>query len=138
MVEAIFADPKSRPSEDELKSVLARTHGHWQRMADGVMALEPKAAGEWKFYKSGGWTYIIKDKNRNLLYLRPLRGKIMASTALGEEAYEQALKSKLPADVVAELREAPEYPEGRPARVAVCTAADAKTVLTLVGLKIAN
>jgi hypothetical protein len=138
MDEPQFRDPKRAPTDAELAGVLGRTYSHWRKLVDGVAAIEPKAAGEWRFYKSYGWTFILNDKRRNLLYLRPGHRCIMASMALGEKAYNTALVAELPPDLIADLLQAPKYPEGWPARVTVRTAADAKTVLKLVQLKAAK
>ena len=138
MADADKSDTSSPPTDASLERVPGRAFTHWRTLVDGVAVIEPKAAGAWRFYKSSGWTFVIRDKKRNLLYLRPVKGKILTSMALGEAAYKAALASELPEDLRAELRAAPKYPEGRPARVGVRTQAEVKTVLTLIELKAAR
>ncbi|HRX85635.1 MAG TPA: DUF3788 family protein [Phycisphaerae bacterium] len=134
----LLADAGKKPSDADVREVLGRAFTHWRTLVDGVAGIEPNAAGAWRFYKSSGWTFVIRDKKRNLLYLRPVKGKILTSMALGEAAYKAALASELPEDLRAELRAAPKYPEGRPARVGVRTQAEVKTVLKLIELKAAR
>lgn len=128
----------SPPAESALQRDLGRAHAHWQTLLARAAALEPKAVGEWWRYKTSGWTFILRDRKRNLLYLRPQKNAFLASTALAEAAYAAALETDLPNDLLAELRTAPKYPEGRPARVTVRKKSDVQTVLTLLALKTAK
>lgn len=135
---ALFPNSETPPSEAGLRAVLGRADACWRALIDALPELAPNAVGEWKFYKSSGWMFLLRRQKRNLLYLRPQKNAFLASTALAEAAYAAALESDLPEDLLAELRAAPKYPEGRPARVTVRKKSDVQTVLTLLALKTAK
>ena len=119
-------------------ATLSRTKGHWDKVCAYARAI-PAATQEWKCYAGkSGWTLVLKDKRRNLLYLRPLAKFFRASFALGPQAVEAAEQSDLPAKVIAMIRAAPRYPEGRAVRVDVKTAADAAVVQKLLAIKLAH
>jgi len=117
---------------------MGKAKSHWDALVASVRKIEPKAEVEWRFYKPYGWTFIIRNKRRNLMYLRPANGEFLASLAMGETAVRAAQTSDLPAELIAEMLAGPKYPEGRPARVTVRTAAQARMVAKLVTLKVRN
>ena len=143
MDEPVFADKSHSPTETELAETLGRAKTHWDKLVAALRELNPAAATEWKFYSGkSGWTFIARDKRRNLLYLRPLAKRFLASLAFGDQALaaaeDAAQRSELPPEFVQSIRESPKYPEGRAVRVEVSSAADAKLVSALLAIKIAN
>jgi hypothetical protein len=138
MEEPVFADKTHTPDDADLAKALGRTKGHWDKLRAYAAAI-PAVVQEWKCYTGkSGWTLVLKDKRRNLLYLRPLAKYFKASFALGPHAVKVAEQSDLPAKVIDMIRAAPTYPEGRAVRVDVKTAADAGVVRKLLAIKVAH
>ena len=138
MDEPVFSDKSHLPEDAELAQALGRTKGQWDKLRAYAGAI-PAATQEWKCYAGkSGWTLVLKDKRRNLLYLRPLAKFFRASFAFGPQAVLAAEQSDLPAKVIAMIRAAPQYPEGRAVRVDVKTAADAAIVRKLLAIKVDN
>jgi hypothetical protein len=138
MEEPIFADKSHMPDDADLAKALGRAKGHWDKLREYAKSF-PAVVQEWKCYTGqSGWTLVLKDKRRKLLYMRPLLKYFKASFALGPQAAKAAEQSDLPAKVIDMIRAAPTYPEGRAVRVDVKTAADAGVVRKLLAIKVAH
>lgn len=139
MEEPVFADKAHQPNDADLTAVLGRTKRHWDNLLAHMEEANARATMEWKFYiPKYGWTFVMRDKRRNLCYLKPLAKHFLVSFALGKKAVDAAEQSDLPADVVKSIRESPKYPEGRVARIEVRTAPDVAIVRKLLAIKTAN
>ncbi len=139
MDEPIFADKQRPPTDPELATVLGRAKTHWNRLLTAVEDVSPGAPIEWKYYSAkSGWSLVVRGKSRNLLYVSPRKGSFLVSFAFGDKAIEAAAEADLPAELLASIRAAPKYPEGRPVRVQVRTAADALLARKLLAIKAAN
>jgi hypothetical protein len=139
MEEPLFADKSKAPSEASLSKALGRAKRHWDAVRTHALAAMPGVAEEWKCYAGlSGWTLILRNKRRNLAYLRPLAKHFGVSFAFGGAAVAAAEQSDLPAAVIEMIRTAPQYPEGRAVRVDVKTAADAQVVQKLLAIKADN
>ncbi len=95
------------------------------------------ASGAWKHY-STGWRFVVRDRRRNLVYLSPGAGAWMASYAFGDAATAAARQAGLPLVLIRSLVAANVYPEGRPVRLTVKTAADLAVARKLFAIKFAH
>ncbi len=140
MEEPVFPDKSHPPDDAALAAVLGRAKVHWDRLLADALAAAPDATPEWKYYtKKSGWTFLLRGKRRNVLYMWPTsKGCFIVCFALGEKAVQAVEDSDLPADIIEAIRMAPKYPEGRPARVVVKVAADVKVARKLLAIKLAN
>lgn len=139
MHEPLFADKSHRPTGTDLADVLGPAKRHWDSLVDRVRDVNPKAEAAWKFYTAKyGWTFVVRDKRRNLLYLTPAQKRFRVSLAFSDQALEAAEHSDLPERVVKPIRESPKYPEGRAVRIEVTSARDLAIARKLLAIKIAN
>ncbi len=137
MEEPVFPDKSQVPRETDLARVLGRAKHHWDTLKAYALEADPTATEEWKYYtKKSGWTFRVKNKRRNLLYMQP-RGKGRFTTGLmfGKKTVEAAERSDLPEQVIEMIRQSPQYPEGRMIRVEVTKAADVKVVKKLFTIR---
>ncbi len=139
MDEPIFADKAHMPTDADLAVTLGRTKRHWDALVAHIHETYPSAAAGWKFYPGkSGWTFVVREKKRNLVYMKPMAKAFTAALALGDKAVAALADTDLPADLVESIRQSPKYPEGRPARTAVSKATDLTIVTRLLAVKAAN
>lgn len=139
MEEPIFADKAHKPDDVDLAQALGRTKHHWDTLVAAAQQAAPHATATWKHYAGkSGWTFVVRGKRNNVIYMRPLARHFIAAFAFGAAAVDAALQSDLPAPVLELLRSAPQYPEGRAVRIAVKSAADAAIVKRLLTIKVEN
>lgn len=136
MEQPAFLDKSHMPTDTDLRGVLGRAKPHWDRIKTMALEAEPETSPEWKFYtKKSGWTFVVRGKRRNVLYLQPASLRFVVSFVLGDKAVEAAQESDLPAAVKKRIRDARRYPEGRGVSVEVTKAGDIKTVEQLLAIK---
>jgi Protein of unknown function (DUF3788) len=78
----------------------------------------------------------LQRKKRNIVYLGPRMGWLLASFVLRDKAIAAARKSKLPPRVLKIIDQAKCYPEQTAVRIEVYEAKDAEVVKTLVKIKL--
>jgi hypothetical protein len=139
MDEPLFADKSHRPTDADLAKVLGPAKRPWDSFMAHVQEVNAGGTAEWKHYAGkSGWTFVVRDKRRNLAYVKPLAKRFLVSFAFSDEAVAAAEQSDLPEKVVKPIRESPKYPEGRAVRVEVSSAAAAAIARKLLGIKLAN
>ena len=137
MDQAVFPDKSHLPQDADLARALGQAKRHWDDLVAHARGASPTATPEWKYYgKKFGWTFVLRGKRHNLLYMKPVGKSFSTSFAFGEKAVQAALESDLPAKVIEMIRQSPKYPEGRAVRMAVTSAADAKVVKRLLSIKL--
>lgn len=133
-------DDKSRePDDDLLADVLGKSKGLWDAILAHLAEEYPGVQSEW--ISAGakyGWSLRPKYKKRTILYLIPGQDCFTVSFALGEKAVAAAEESSLPEDVLAAIRSARPYVEGRGVRIEVKRRTDVETVKTLVAIKMTH
>jgi len=140
MEEPVFPEKSHMPQDADLARVLGRTKRHWDNLRAHALDADPTAAPEWKYYtKKSGWTFLLRGKRRNVLYMRPTgKHRFAVSFVFGKRAVQTAEQSDLPEHVVEMIRQAPQYPEGRGVRLEVATAADVKIAKRLLAIRMDN
>ena len=128
MEEPIFPDKARSPTDADLAKVLGRAKRHWDNLETHALDANPDAGPEWKYYmKKTGWTFLLRGKRRNVLYMRPTgKGRFTVTFVFGNRAVKAAEQSDLPADLIEAIRQSPKYPEGRAANTEVTRATDVK------------
>ena len=115
------------PSDEELSAALGPARPLWDKLL--LCDLTP----EWNSYSpKAGWALRLKRDKRNIVYLSPCGGTILASFALGDRAVAAARAAKLPIEF------GRKYAEGTAVRFEVKSARDVATVGKLVAIKLAN
>lgn len=139
MDEPLFANKSHRPTEAELAKALGPAKRSWDGLVASLRDGAPQCAADWKHYAGKtGWVFVARRQRRNVLYLKPLERRFLASLALSDAEVRAAEQADLPPELVESIRTSPKYPEGRPARVEVSTAADAKIVRALLAIKLGS
>jgi len=137
--EPLFADKSPRPTDADLAEVLGRAKRHWDSFAAHIREVIVGGTAEWKHYAGkSGWTFVVRDKRRNVAYMKPSAKRFTVSFAFGDQAVEAAERSDLPDHVVKPIRQSPKYPEGRAVRIEVTSAKGVGVVKKLLAIKMAN
>ena len=140
MEDPVFPDKSQVPKEADLAKAIGRAKRHWDNLKTHALDADPAATEEWKYYmKKTGWTFRVKNKRRNLLYMQPCgKGRFTVGLMFGKQAVQAAERSDLPDQVVETIRQSPQYPEGRMIRIEVTSAADVKIAKRLLAIKMDN
>ncbi len=140
MEEPVFPDKSHMPQDADLARILGRTKRHWDNLRTHALDADPAATPEWEFYsQKSGWTFLLRGKRRNVLYMRPTASHRFTVTFMfGKKAAQAAEESDLPDHVVEMISRAPQYPEGRAVRIEVTKAADVKIAAKLLAIKMDN
>jgi Protein of unknown function (DUF3788) len=140
MAMSLFDDKSKQPTEQMLAKAIGKQYQLWTDIAEYVVEKYPKAIKEWKYIamKNYGWSFRIKDKKRNIIYLGPRDGGIMAAFVFGDKGVDAVQDSSLPQSIKDELLNAKRYPEGRGIRLQVRNKTDVANIKTLVDIKLAN
>jgi hypothetical protein len=139
MALSIFDDKSKQPTEQMLAKAIGKQYQLWADIAEYVMEKYPKAVKEWKYPGAKyGWSFRLKDKKRNIIYMGPREDHIMVAFVFGDKAVAEVEASSLPQSIKNALRNAKKYVEGRGIRLEVRTTADIANIKTLVDIKLAN
>jgi len=131
-----FGDKAAVPSDDIVASALGDRKALWDRITGHVGLSYKGASAEWKFYsKEAGWTLVLKNGKRTLLYLIPLEGSFKANFVLGERGVAAAQGACLPPHVLSAMNEARPYMEGRSFMFDVGGEPDVGAVVKLIAVK---
>jgi hypothetical protein len=131
-----FLDAEAAPGARDLARVLGKRAALWWELVDGLVAAHPPLAPAWSWSgKSHGWILRLARRGKALVYLVPGEDGFAASFALRPAAHEAALAREWPATVLAALRGARQFREGRHIRIEVRKASDLAAVRTLVALQ---
>lgn len=136
MALSLFIDKSLQPDETVVSEVLGAQWDQWQCIRQHVADAYAGSAEEWKFYgRSSGWTLLLKQKKRTILYLFPGQERFTVLFVFGEAAVASATQSDLPEPVKTAIRDARPYMEGRSFHVDVASVDDATVVQRLIAIK---
>lgn len=139
MLPNAFIGKPEKPTDEELAAELGPSKTLWDQLRAGLAGEYNVDVEEWSSYsRKAGWSLRLKRDKRTILYLSPSHGCFMASFALGGKALEAALQSKLPAEVVRIIKQAPRYVEGTGVRIDVKGPKDIAAVKKLAAAKLEN
>jgi hypothetical protein len=139
MALSVFTDKANPPGEHELSEALGETKLLWDGLKDYANENYSNLTEDWKHYgKNSGWTMKLLMKKRNLFFLYPGQGQFVVGFIFGDKAVQAVENSNLPQDIIAALKAAPKYAEGRGLPVTVKNPQDLEWVKTLLTIKIEN
>ncbi len=133
---SVFIDKAIPPTEESLKTALGEKYILWRNLRSHVEEKLGKPGGGWHY--SGvkfGWSYRIKEKDQNVIYLLPRKLAFKAAMVFGEKAVERILASDIGTQVKDSLKAAVRYAEGRGIKLQVDDESSFNDVLTLVTIK---
>jgi hypothetical protein len=94
---------------------------------------------DWNFAGANwGWSLRLKRKKRAILYMTPCKGHFLVGFVLGEKAVKAARQGGLSDKVLALIKEAKKYAEGRAVRIEVRSKKIREEVEKLAAVKMAN
>lgn len=138
-MKSIFTDRQHSPADAAVKKALGTTYKAWQRIAAFTHQSYAGATDGW--YYSGekyGWNFRISDKKRALVYLLPRDGFFKVAFVFGQRAVDAIEKAGVDASILAELKSAKAYAEGRGIRLEVRSSRMPEDIKKLIGIKIAH
>ena len=137
MALSAFDDKKRAPSAAELAARLGRSAAHWDLLKRTLHERYGPLRDEWSFGgEKYGWSFRLKEKKRNLIYLIPQDGCFLAALVFGEKAVEVIRHSDVPVEWIRRVEEAKRYAEGRGVRFEIRTGRDLTAVLKLTAIKV--
>ena len=134
-----LTDKTKKPGEQDLTEVLGETKQLWDQLKNHVQTVIPDISEDWKHYgKNSGWTMKLLHKKRNLFFSSPYQGYFVVAFVFGDKAVHAVENSSLPQDIIATLKSAKKYMEGRGLQVSVKNQEDLQLVKQLLAIKIEN
>ncbi len=131
-----FVDKTHQPTDEDLAEVIGRPKTHWDTLKVFVIDEYGPVTPEWKFYtKKSGWTFVLRGKKFNLLYLSPSEKFFRAGFMYSEKATAAAQQSTLPADIKKMVKDAKKYPEGRAIRIDVTNKKQVELIKKLIRIR---
>ena len=120
------------PTQAELRSMMGKSYAALEAFLETNSDLRP----EWKYYGVKlGWSLKLFQGKRNICFLGPHENYLGVAFVLGAKAVETALKSQLPDAVKKQVRESPQYPEGRGIRFVIKLKKDLAPAQMLLEIK---
>lgn len=139
MALSIFEDKVKKPDNEDIREALGSSCRLWEEIKEYMASNSGTMTDEWKYYgKSSGWTLLLKQKKRTILYLFPGKDFFTTLFVFGEKAMEQAGKSNLPDYIIESIHSAKPYMEGRSFQVEVKNEQDLENVKVLIDIKLNN
>lgn len=127
------------PTPAELNAELGAAAPVWDGVLAAVQSLVPCVL-EWRPAKAVAFgSYgVLRQKDRNLIYLLPRPGAVEVRVMLGDRAFALAMAAKLPVRIKKLMAEAKVYPEGHYIPFAPAALEDVSGIVTLLECKLAK
>ena len=139
MAVSVFGDKATKPTDKMLAGALGKSNRLWQEIKKHLKAEYGELTEEWKFYgQKSGWILKTLRKKRNLFFFIPLENSFRVSFVFGDKAVAAIEQSDMPKDLIATLKNARKYAEGRGLQIDLKRSADVKHIMKLVNIKVNN
>lgn len=110
---SIFNQKGKLPNQEMLENAIGSRILYWNELIKW-MDQNDAIHGEWKFYsQKSGWSFLLKEGKRALLYLIPQDQFFKVNFVLRERAVGEAMASQIPEGIKDLIAKAPPYREGR-------------------------
>jgi hypothetical protein len=139
MDKSIFTDKTTMPTNSDLTIALSDTFVLWHTLVDYVHSKYPEAMDEWSY--SGdkyGWSFRIKDKKRNIIYLLPRDRYFKVAFVFGQKSSEAVMDSGIAKEIKTELGSAKVYAEGRGIRIDINNTNIISNIKKLIDIKLSH
>lgn len=135
----MFMDKAIQPDEDRLLQALGETGKYWLAIKKHIRETHGEVSEEWKFYSPKyGWILKTLLKKRNLFFFSAFAGYFRMVFVFGDRAVAAVEQSDLPDALIAELKNARKYAEGRGIQIEVKSPQDVEMVKKLIDIKVRN
>jgi hypothetical protein len=139
METSVFTDRSKKPDDKRLVKAIGKSSPHWTAIKAHIAKKHGEALELWKYYgPKAGWVLRIMLKKRNVFFLTPLKGTFRITFVFRDKVVSAIEKSRLPAALRNDLKDARRYAERRALRLEVKTQKDATSVKKLIDIKLAN
>ena len=129
-------DKSLKPDDQILSVALGASFKRWTKIKNAITEEHGTTREEWKYYGAkSGWVLKLLLKKRNLFFLIPGDKHFTLGFVFGDRAVEAIEKSRLPAAMIREVKDARRYAEGRGLRIDVRNRTHVSHVLKLVDIK---
>lgn len=129
-------DKSLKPDDQILSVALGASFKSWTEIKNAITEEHGTTREEWKYYGAkSGWVLKLLLKKRNLFFLIPGDKHFTLGFVFGDRAVEAIEKSRLPAAMIREVKDARRYAEGRGLRIDVRNRTHVSHVLKLVDIK---
>ena len=78
MVERVFFDESTKPSEKSLRAALGDFYNNFK----DIMDISDSFSKDWNFSKRSGWMLKVHDKKKALFYVIPIKNKFIVSMTI--------------------------------------------------------
>ena len=78
MVERVFFDESTKPSEKSLRAALGDFYNNFKDLMD----ISDSFSKDWNFSKRSGWMLKVHDKKKALFYVIPMKNEFTVSIAI--------------------------------------------------------
>jgi hypothetical protein len=78
MVERVFFDESTKPSEKSLRAALGDFYNNFKDLMD----ISDSFSKDWNFSKRSGWMLKVHDKKKALFYVIPMKNEFIVSMAI--------------------------------------------------------
>ena len=78
MVERVFFDESTKPSEKSLRAALGDFYNNFKDLMD----ISDSFSKDWNFSKRSGWMLKVHDKKKALFYVIPMKNEFKVSMAI--------------------------------------------------------
>ncbi|HKJ42917.1 MAG TPA: DUF3788 domain-containing protein [Sunxiuqinia sp.] len=134
---SIFTNRTQHPTNQDLVNALGETYSIWESLRDFIFHQYPKGVEEWNYPGTNyGWSFRIKDKRRAIAYFLPREGFFKMAFIFGGKAMEKIVKSEVSPKIIADLKRAKAYPEGRGIRIEVKDESPVEDIKKLILIKL--
>ena len=132
-----LTDRSLEPDDQILSGTLGASFKSWTEIKNAITEEHGTTREEWKYYGAkSGWVLKLLLKKRNLFFLIPGDKHFTLGFVFGDRAVEAIEKSRLPAAMIREVKDARRYAEGRGLRIDVRNRTPVSHVLKLVDIKV--
>lgn len=136
---SLFTDKSIVPDDRALSRALGPKNGLWKAIERELRSTLGGLLVEWKHYGAkSGWIMKLLCQRRNLFFLTPGQGRFRVAFVFGDKAVDAIAAGGFDESLIAELRAARKYAEGRGLRIEVESDADVRTVVALAKIKSAS
>ena len=133
---SFFGEKSIIPNNVMVEDALGNNKLLWDDLESRIVDSYADIGTEWKFYsKKAGWSLLVKQKKRTLLYLVPLKNYFKVWFVFGRRAVDTAKEADLPKEVIDKICESRAYVEGTLFDIDVRDSEDIKIILTLLQIK---
>jgi hypothetical protein len=133
---SIFDNKEIVPNPDDLKEVLKENMDIWNDLINFLEDKYDSTTSEWKFQtKTAGWTYIISNKKKNLVYLSPNKKHFLVTVNMSIKISEIVLDMDLPNEIKDAINESSPCACGKYVLIKINKSKDLEYIKTILNLR---